>query len=224
MTIEHEIIFDNMKRLALVLTKMFGQKSEVAIHDFSKLPNSLIHIEGKVTKRKPGAPITDLIIKRLRVDGDNVLDINSYKTVTKEGRILKSSTTFIRDSSKKVIGAFCTNFDITDYLNTISLVNEFIEMEHPAESAAKETFTNSLKETIEAIMEPVVLEIGKQPVSMSKEEKIQLIEALEFQGVFLLKGSVDYLANLLGVSRYTVYNYIKEIRSPLHLKSEKPDF
>ncbi len=218
MTLERDVIFDNMRRLASVFTKMFGQKAEVAVHDFSKLPNSLVHIEGKVTRRKLGAPITDLIIKRLRIDGDDVQDINSYRTVTREGRILKSSTTFIKDASHKVIGAFCINFDITDYLNAISLVNEFVEMEHPVEVAAKETFTNSLKETIEAIMEPVILEIGKQPVSMSKEEKIQLIQALEYQGVFLLKGAVEYLANLLGVSRYTVYNYLKEIRLTIQSK------
>lgn len=209
---EHEMIFENMKRLAAVLTKMFGQKTEVAVHDFSKLPNSLIHIEGKITRRKPGAPITDLVLKRLRTDGENVRDINSYRTVTKEGRILKSTTTFIRDSTSKVIGAFCINFDITDYLNSVALVNEFVEMEHPHEPEGMETFASSLDETIDTIMEPMTREIGKQPVFMSKEEKIKLIQALERQGVFLLKGAVEHLAHILGVSKYTVYNYLKEIR------------
>jgi len=213
MTLEHETIFDNLKRMAAVLTKMYGQKSEIAIHDFSKLPNSLIHIEGKITKRKPGAPITNLVLKRLRADGEKVNDIFSYRTVTKEGRILKSSTTFIKDSSRKVIGAFCANFDITDYLNTMTLVSEFVETEAPVDSEGKETFTSSLEETIEGIMEPVIQEIGKQPVSMSKEEKIKLIRALEYQGVFLLKGAVEYLANLLGVSKYTIYNYLKATRN-----------
>ena len=57
------------------------------------------------------------------------------------------------------------------------------------------------------------LEIGKQPISMSKEEKIKLIQLLEYQGVFLLRGAVDFLAKSLGISKYTVYNYLKEIRS-----------
>jgi len=213
MALENETIFENLKRVAAVAVQMLGQNCEVAIHDFSKLPHSLVHIEGKVTKRQVGAPITDLVIKRLRAEGDAVRDISSYRTVTREGRILKSSTTFIRDKSGTVIGAYCANFDITDHLNAVTLLNEFVQTDMPASPEKKETFASSLDETIESLMAPVIKEIGKQPVTMSKEERIRLVQALEFQGGFMLRGAVDYLAKIMGVSKYTVYNYLKEIRA-----------
>nr|WP_315988792.1 helix-turn-helix domain-containing protein [Desulforamulus aquiferis] len=45
------------------------------------------------------------------------------------------------------------------------------------------------------------------------EDKIRFVAALEQRGAFLIKGSVDYIATVLGVSKYTVYNYLQKIRS-----------
>jgi len=206
-------IFENLMSISAVTVKTFGQNYEVAIHDFSKLPHSLVHIEGNVTKRKPGAPITDLVVRALRRDGDAIKNFINYKTVTKEGRIVKSSTTFIRDEKGKVIGAYCINFDMTDYLNAIALFNDFTRTEGRNDQDHKETFATSLNETVESLMEPIVNEIGRQPATMNKEEKLKLLKALEFQGTFLLRGAVDFVAKILGVSKFTVYNYLKEIRS-----------
>jgi predicted transcriptional regulator YheO len=210
---ERDVIFSNLRRIAVEIVNMFGKNYEVAIHGFSMLPHSTIHIEGEVTKRKIGAPITDLAIKQLRAEGEAVNDISNYRTITKEGRISKSFTAFIRDTSGKVIGAFCTNFDITDYLNTVTLVNEFVQSETNNDPAKKEMFASSLTETIQSLIEPIIQEIGKQPVSMTREERIKLLQDLDYQGVFLLRGAVDFLSKLFGVSKFTVYNYLKEIRS-----------
>jgi predicted transcriptional regulator YheO len=47
---------------------------------------------------------------------------------------------------------------------------------------------------------------------MSKEEKVQICKQLDAQGAFLIKGAIDYVAAILCVSRYTIYNYLDEIR------------
>ncbi len=206
-------VFENMTRIAATLVNTFGKQCEVAIHDFSKLPNSLFHIEGTITRRKPGAPITDLVLRAIRAEGDQVKDICNYKTITKEGRVLKSSTTFVRNGNGKVIGAFCVNFDITDYLNTMGLINEFTRLEIDQNSGHKETFATTLNETIESVVDKVVNRAGKQPATMSRAEKIDLVETLELEGAFLVKGTVDYVANYLGVTNFTVYNYLKAVRS-----------
>ena len=40
-----------------------------------------------------------------------------------------------------------------------------------------------------------------------------MVQQLEERGVFLMKGSVEMVAGILGVTRYTVYNYIDAVRS-----------
>lgn len=208
----HEFLFDNLKKIAAVLVQTMGRNCEVAIHDLLKLPHSLIHIEGNITKRKPGAPITDLVVRALRREGDSVADIPNYQNITKAGRVLKSSTSFVRNEAGKVIGAFCVNFDITEYLNSISMLDDFVKINGPNDAHNEETFASTLSETIESLMEREISNAGKQPSTMTKEEKVQLVEALEFQGAFLLKGAVNYVANKLGVTKFTIYSYLKEIR------------
>lgn len=213
MACEYGDIFDNLKQVAKALVGTFGRNCEVAVHDLKKLPHSLVHIEGVVTGREPGAPITDLALRALRREKDQVKDICNHKTVTKNGRRLKSSTTFIRNEAGHVIGAFCINFDITDFLNSISLLGGFVQTADQKGDRRGEAFASSMNETIEALMEQVVSRAGKQPATMSREEKVQLVQSLEYQGAFLLRGAVEFVAKALGVSKFTVYNYLKEVRS-----------
>lgn len=213
MTASKSELFANLKRVASVLVQTFGRNCEVAIHDFDLLPNSLIHIEGNVTKRKPGAPITDLVLRALRSEKKLVQDFTNYRTISNEGHALKSSTTFLFDDRGEVIGAFCINFDMTDHLNALGMLEEFTHTTDPGEESGEEPFATSLGETMESIMEMSIRKSGKQPATMTREEKIQLVQNLESQGAFLIRGAVEHVARAMGVSKFTIYNYLKEIRS-----------
>ena len=50
---------------------------------------------------------------------------------------------------------------------------------------------------------------------MEKEDKLQIVKRLDEKGVFLVKGAIDHVATILGVSRYTIYNYLDETRSAM---------
>jgi len=76
-----------------------------------------------------------------------------------------------------------------------------------------ETFALSINDTIDALFEQAVSEIGKQPPTMSTDEKMRVVNALEREGTFKIKGAVNQVALKLGVSNYTVYNYLKKIRA-----------
>lgn len=210
-----EAIFENAKRIARVITQTFGRNCEVAVHDFSDLEHSLIHIEGTVTKRNIGAPITDLVVKAWRAGGNDAHDITSYRTQTKDSRNIKSSTIFLRDHNGTVVGALCINFDTTEFFNSISLIQELLQSHTADEDGDKktETFAHSVLETNEALMAQAVEQVGRQPSTMNKEEKLHCLTILESNGAFLIKGMVDYVAECMGISKYTVYSYLKQIRS-----------
>lgn len=88
MTYENKDILENLLQVAKVMVGTFGRNCEVAIHDFERLPHSMIHVEGVVTGRKPGAPITDLALRALRREKDQVKNFCGYKTVNRNGRTL----------------------------------------------------------------------------------------------------------------------------------------
>ena len=206
-------IFENFKQIADTMVKTFGRNCEVAIHDFSNLEdlsNSLVYIAGSVTNRKPGAPITNLVAKALKKDGDEVENICNYKTMTKDGKILKSSTHFIRDAHGNIIGAFCINYDISDLLNAEKTIKEFATTQD--DESSYEKFSFSPRETIHSLVEEIKIKYGKQPKYMNREEKVKFIEELDQAGVFLIKGAEEYIAQLIGSSKFTIYNYLRESR------------
>ena len=206
--------FDNLRRIADVFVSTFGKFCEVVIHDFSNLKHSVVYIAGNVTKRKIGSPVTDLVLREWKSEGDKVEDLANYKTFTKNGRALKSSTIFLRNERGKIAGAFCINFDITEFLEAGSLIREFSNVaEFGKENGKAETFAVSVDETIDSLIEQTIDQIGKQPPNMQMNDKISFVDILDKKGAFLIKGAVSHIAALLGVSKFTIYNYLQRAKA-----------
>ena len=215
---ETELIFTILKQIADAIHSTFTRDLEVVVHDLSQPQKSIKYIAGDVTHRKIGGPITDLVVKALHQEGHDIRDRHNYKTTSSDGRTLKSTTVFIRNSRGDVVYALCINIDMTHFLNAAYALNNFISTENEFNGPEKaETFAMSIAETIEVLLQQAVVKIGKQPSSMSIEEKIELVRELEASGVFQIKGGIDQAALFMGVSKYTVYNYLKKIRAEQEL-------
>ncbi|MBP2240296.1 putative transcriptional regulator YheO [Cytobacillus eiseniae] len=215
----HQPIFDLAIRTADMLVKMFGSRCEVAVHDFADLKKSLIHIAGNVTGREIGSPITDLVLEELAKQKKEVEDIPNYKTQSKKGNIMKSATIFLRDDEAKVIGALCINYDISLLIQFGGELEQFINFdEHETKT---ESFFTSVQDVTHEMVEQVILGFKKAPSLMSLEEKVDCVRQLEEKGTFLIKGATDYVASVLGVSKFTVYNYLQKIRTMNEFQTEE---
>jgi predicted transcriptional regulator YheO len=62
------------------------------------------------------------------------------------------------------------------------------------------------------MIEQVEVELGGQLPDLSREDKQRAVRLLDERGAFLLRRSVDEVADALGVSRITVYNYLNAVR------------
>ncbi|WP_434511088.1 helix-turn-helix transcriptional regulator [Desulfitobacterium sp. AusDCA] len=215
-----EIILENLKGMAKMIRDNFGSRCEVAVHDLRDLEHSLTYIAGELTGRKIGAPITDLVVKELQKKNGTPKDLIGYRTVGKDGRILRSSTAFIRDKNGKVFATLCVNYDITDFLNFTALLQDFTKPDQiHNEEEKQETFAKTVHETIDSLVNQSIVKMGKQPAMMSMEEKVSFVGMLEERGAFMIKGSVDYIAAILSVSKFTVYNYQRKFRAMPKLNS-----
>ncbi len=203
-----------LKRLAKGIVSVFGDRCEVVIHDFGDVTQSLVHMEGNVTNRTIGTPITDLVYRLVNEFGDQVPDKIGYKSTTDTGRVLKCSTIFVRDDNGKPEGCICLNFDVTDFIFLSTAFSELnpLSDDNSNRRHKEERFSKSFPETMESVIDSTLSKHRKMPAMMDKAEKKQLIRRLDKAGVFLMKGSVKYLAKVCGVSQYTIYNYLKEVR------------
>ena len=205
--------------LVKMISKIFGEKCEVLLHDFSNPQHSIIEIEnGNVTGRKIGDPITDFALSVLRKDGygkkkeDTILN---YKTKSRDGKILKSSTFFIRDNKKKIVGCMCINYDLTEFLMLKKFIEEFcinIDLSKEKIEEGVEVFTTDVNETLNDIIKKAIYIIGTPISLMKKSDKIRVVKMVDEKGGFLIKGAIDELASEICVSRYTIYNYLDELK------------
>lgn len=199
---------------------MFGKKCEVVLHDFTIPQHSIVEIEnGHVTGRKIGAPITDFALSIWRKNGygkkkeDKIVN---YRTKTKDGKILRSSSVFIRDDQKKIIGCLCINYDLTEYLMFNKIIGEFcntIDLDNEKSKEEAETFTNDVDDVLEDIIRKAIDEVGKPVSMMQKGDKLMVAKIVDEKGGFLIKGAINQLAAEISVSRYTVYNYLDELKT-----------
>ncbi|HIP40064.1 MAG TPA: transcriptional regulator [Desulfocapsa sulfexigens] len=208
---EKEQIFQNLRQIADAIHALFGPNCEIVIHDLSDLQKSLVYMKGDVTGRKVGAPATDLLAKLLQQIPERGDHRHNYKSVTADGRCLKSATTIIKDSKGKAVAAFCINLDTTKYFNAIQSLLPFIHDLETGIYPSKETFTDSPGDTVKTLFVQAVEEMGVQPSAMSIEEKRRFIEKLKQNGAFQFKGAVEQVAGFMDVTKCTVYNYLKKI-------------
>ena len=70
----------------------------------------------------------------------------------------------------------------------------------------------SLEGAIPRMVHQIAGEIGGGLSTLSREEKQQVVRMLNERGAFLIRGAVEEVADLMGVSRITIYNYLNATR------------
>ena len=209
----HSSFIESLKIVVDGIAGTFGPRCEVVLHDLSNLDRSIVKIaNGHVTGRSVGGSITDQGLKDLR-KGTHDLILN-YRSVTSQGRPLKSTTIVFRDGRGKPTAAICINLDITDIL---AFKNQIQDMFGVAEAVQneeqRETFEKDVGSTLDKMASKAIGGIGKQIQSLSKDERMDIVRDLDTQGFFLIKGAIKILASKLKLSKFTIYNYLDEIKN-----------
>ena len=85
-----------------------------------------------------------------------------------------------------------------------------------------ERFERSVDEVLETLIQNAISSVGKTPGDMTREEKVAIVAYLEMKGAFLIRYSVEHVAELLGMTKYTIYNYLDEIRKKTEVGEVEP--
>ncbi len=207
---------DELKQIAVGISKLLGPQCEVVIHDFTDLERSIVHIEGNLTGRAVGGAATDFILSCVR-NADTDSDVYNYQTQLPNGHILKSCTLFLTNDAGDVTGAFCINLDITAFYAIQRFIDDFVSTD---DADISETFSDDIQSTIHSVFLETVNEKGYEMPVLTRQEKVDLIARLDEKGVFQVKKAVPILADELRVSRSTLYNYLSEIKNNRHNHDE----
>jgi len=200
---------ENLKQIAVGVAAQFGDKCEVVIHDISaNNPEHTIAfiVNGHVSGRKVGDGASQVVLDQLASQEKFPKDHLCYLTKTPDGRILKSSSLYIRNSKGVVSAIFSINYDMTNMIlmqqELTGLVNN---VDHSQSEPQKIINVNDV---LDELIDQSVALVGKPAALMNKDEKIRAIRFLNDSGAFLVTKSGDKVAKYFGISKYTLYSYI----------------
>lgn len=216
-------LFALLEPVVGLLGAVIGDNIEVVLHDLS-VPNASVRAitNGHVTGRNVGDPILsgpkeDAGFSELHreVPGDGCIAwsiIDGYQTVNAAGRRLRSATLLFRDGAGAPVAALCLNADMTVFEMAHGWLEQILHKTGVPQRAGPAASGVALEVMMQEIIGDAVKRFMKPPELMNKDEKMYAVEAMMHRGLFLVRNSVEQVAAALGVSRFTVYNYIEQIK------------
>lgn len=201
--------------IADMIVATFGSNCEVVIHDLNNIKSSLVYINGAVTGRKTGAPTTEVILQEIRQHGNHVKDIHGQTSQARDGKLLKTSTSFIRNEAGNVIGLIGINFDVTAFSLVNQIISEFSVANelNPIKQPTNESYARNVEEVFENVIENTLMDLQTPIKMMTKEDKLHAVKMIDEKGGFLIHGAVDRIARELRVTKQTIYNYLEELKN-----------
>ena len=171
--------------------------AEVVIHDLGT--GRIYALFNNFSKRKVG---DESLLDEL--NGEDT--VAPYFKTNWDGRKMKSVSSVLRNGRGKAIGLLCVNLDISKWEEMHRFVQDFIK---PVGEGPEYLFKNDWREKINDYVTRYLKARSLNLKSLDKEETKALLHVLHKEGAFNSKNAASYIADVLNISRATVYNYLK---------------
>ena len=199
-----------LKQMAHTIAMQFGKDCEVIIHDLTSkdMDHTIVHIEnGHVTNGKLGDGPSAVVLETLHRDPEDIKDHYAYQIKTSDGKILKSTTTFVKGEDGEVHYIVAINYDISALLMIDASLQSLMHVEEQKQDEPT-AIVGNVHDMLDSLIEQSVTLVGKPAALMNKEEKVKAIQFLNDAGAFLITKSGDKVAKYFGISKFTLYSYI----------------
>ncbi len=191
--------------LAESISLLLHPFAEVVLHDIKK--NKIAAIFNNHTKRCVG---DESHIENIEAFSQGPDIHGPFVKNNFSGHPVKYSTTVLRNDKNEAIGLLCININIEQFLNLQHIINNFLETKVDS-TELDELFDDNWQDRIRSFVQAFLKEKGKSLSKLSKRERMNLVQALQQAGAFRAKNAANFTANVLGVSRATIYNYLSKM-------------
>ena len=209
---------DFCKRLACALRHQFGSNCEVLLYDLQNAdPLQAISLKENDTKNgiETEPPLPSFLQEMILSGKDNptqVEDRVGFLCRTSDGRVLKCSALFIRDEQQQATGLFLLRFDITMLIAMEDLLGQVTE-DTEKNTASKSATSMHVSDLLEELIQQSIHLVGRPVALMSRSDKIRAIRFLNDSGALLITKSGPRICKCFGISKFTLYSYLDEIKA-----------
>ncbi len=189
--------------IADAIARLFRPYVEVVIHDLKG--ETVAHIANPFSQRQIGEPslLHEIDFSR----SDRI--IGPYQKTGVDGSRLRSISITLRDRGDAPIGVMCLNFDCSDF-DRARRAMELLAPRQPDAGRPAPLFREDWDERINEFVVAWCQERHTTIERLNKDERREVVAALAADGAFTVKRAPDHVARVLGLSRATIYNYLKQ--------------
>jgi predicted transcriptional regulator YheO len=190
-----------LKFLADGILKLFHPFVEVVIHHLDK--NKILYLAGASSSRTAGE--SSYLSKADRSLPPGVY--GPYSKTSSEGKAMKSvSIVFSFEKSGRTM--MCINYDVSEFQQVQSLMGALTSF--TGMKSLEEVFDENWQDKIHKYINEILIEKGLTMSQLSRDDKKELVFGLRKRGAFNGKNAAAYIAQILKVSRASIYSYLKE--------------
>jgi predicted transcriptional regulator YheO len=201
-------LIDRFIQVGEAVYRTIGPQCEVVVHDLVDMEQSIVWIKGTVTERKLGGCMTARGLSLVRAG--QIEDNYNYTTRTRSGKMVRSSLIFVNDGHGTPSICMEINFDASPFVafrRTLETLADPVEMYD-----FQDAFIDDAPQMLETMYQKAVELIGKPTTQMDKTDRLRMVQFLDDAGAFELRKAIPIIASYLGVTRFTIHNYLNEIR------------
>lgn len=196
---------DLKKQLPFIqaVVNLFHPFVEGTLHDLKK--GTVAALFNNMSGRQVGDATP---FKELNIPTDHFPDhfLPYYKT-SPDGRRWKCVSMTVRDETAQPIGLICLNLDVTLFEGLERQLSALLHLDDTSDNPV-ELFKNNWQEEIHTQIDQFLKEQKLILNRLNRQQKKALVGYLQQKGVFHIKNGAPFVADLLGISRATVYNYM----------------
>jgi predicted transcriptional regulator YheO len=188
------------------LAALFHPHVEVVVHDLAT--QTVAYIANNLSRRALG---DESALDEIRFHADEDV-IGPYEKIHWNGARIRSISVVTRDAAGAAVGLICVNMDLSVFEGARTALSVLLDRTD-IRPQPDHLFKDDWQERINLFLRDWLSARGATLAGLGRTEKRALIEALYAGGGFTGRSAAPYVANLLGLSRATVFNILKPLRS-----------
>jgi len=204
---ERKLLLRESRRIVEALGKMFAPCCEVVLHDLTQPEHAILAIETPLSGRSVGDPATEMGLARI---GDPSFPeiVQNYANSFPDGRPVKSTSIGIKDSAGNYVAAICLNLDVSLFSSVERVLRQLTQTGNglsPVQESLKARTHSDIRHAIDTF----AAQMNLQPRALSVAQRSSLIQQLNSSGLLQIRGGASTAADLLGISRTSIYSALK---------------
>ncbi|MBW9063120.1 PAS domain-containing protein [Rhizobium herbae] len=188
------------------IATLFSPHVEAVLHDLDS--GLIFHIANAFSKRRAGDSSLNEADLTSSLEGDV---IGPYGKSNWDGRRLKAITAVLRDAEQRPIGLLCINHDIEAFAGAFDQLKSMVDIAAPMPKTSA-LMAEDWREAVNSVIGDFLGTRRAALAGLTSADMDELIGMLDARGVFAIRRAVPYVAEILKLSRATIYNRLGVIR------------